>query len=262
MSLALKNAFQPTSLVELIKFAEMLAKSSMVPKDYQGRPENILVAAQWGAEIGLGILQSVQNISIINGRPSIWGDAALALVRGSSLCEYVRETISGEGDQMVATCCIKRRGEEEVVVKFSASDAKKAGLWSKTGTWQQYPGRMLQMRARGFGLRDVFPDVLRGVITAEEAEDYPAADPIPAVAHRPAPVVEHDAAPLSDMLEQRTMAARKAYDEAATRKRIRQLETHIPPLVTELQEAGRADLIEALNASREGSFARVVEADE
>ena len=53
-------------------------------------------------------------------------------------------------------------------------DAKRAGLYGKQGPWQQYPKRMLQMRARAWALRDVFPDVLRGVHVAEEAQDLPA----------------------------------------------------------------------------------------
>jgi hypothetical protein len=57
--------------------------------------------------------------------------------------------------------------------KFSYQDAQRAGLTSKKGPWTQYPERMLQMRARGFAIRDAFPDVLSGVITREEAEDYP-----------------------------------------------------------------------------------------
>jgi hypothetical protein len=62
------------------------------------------------------------------------------------------------------------------VVRFSVSDAKKAGLWGKSGPWTQYPKRMLQLRARGFALRDAFPDVLKGLVTAEEAQDYPQAE--------------------------------------------------------------------------------------
>jgi predicted ATPase len=62
------------------------------------------------------------------------------------------------------------------------ADAKKAGLWGKTGPWSQYSKRMLQLRARGFALRDAFPDVLKGLVTAEEAQDYPttpaAAQPV------------------------------------------------------------------------------------
>ena len=53
-------------------------------------------------------------------------------------------------------------------------DAQKAGLQGKSGPWSQYPKRMRQMRARAFALRDVFPDVLRGMPIAEEVMDTPA----------------------------------------------------------------------------------------
>jgi len=145
-----------------------------VPKDYQGKPENILVAVQWGREVGLGPLQALQNISVINGRPAIWGDAMLALVRGSPKCLYVHEDIDGENEAMTATCrCARRDQEGEIVSTFSVDDAKKANLWGRQGPWTQYPKRMVQMRARGFALRDGFPDVLRGVISMEEAQDIP-----------------------------------------------------------------------------------------
>jgi len=65
----------------VLRLADMLAKSSMVPRDYIGRPENIVVSVLWGREVGLGPLQALQNIACINGRPAIWGDAALAPVR-------------------------------------------------------------------------------------------------------------------------------------------------------------------------------------
>jgi hypothetical protein len=67
----------------------------------------------------------------------------------------------------------KRKNRTEVISKYSVEDAKRAGLWNKQGPWTQYPKRMLQMRARGFALRDAFPDVLKGLITVEEAQDYP-----------------------------------------------------------------------------------------
>lgn len=51
-------------------------------------------------------------------------------------------------------------------------DAAKAGLKGKQGPWTQYPKRMMQMRARSWALRDVFPDVLRGMPVAEEVMDY------------------------------------------------------------------------------------------
>ena len=155
-------------------FATMVAKSDFAPKDFKGKPESCLLAIQHGSEVGLSPMQSLQSIACINGRPSVWGDAALALVMGSPVCEYVRERVDGDGDAMVATCEAKRRGYPGAnVTKFSVADAKKAGLWGKSGPWTQYPKRMLQLRARGFALRDAFPDVLKGLVTAEEAQDYP-----------------------------------------------------------------------------------------
>ena len=156
------------------RFWQMVAKTDFAPKDFKNKPESCMLAGQHGAELGLGPMQSLQCIAVINGRPTIWGDAALALVQSSPVCEFVSEAVDGDGEQMVATCIAKRRGyPAPSAVKFSVADAKKAGLWGKSGPWTQYPKRMLQLRARGFALRDAFPDVLKGLVTAEEAHDYP-----------------------------------------------------------------------------------------
>lgn len=165
------------SLGDMMRLAETLAQSTMIPRDYQRNPANCLVAIQWGSEIGLGPLQAMQNVAVINGRPSVWGDAAAALVKGHPAYEWMREGVSGDGDARVGWCEIKRRGHDPERREFSVAQAKKAGLWGKAGPWQSYPDRMLQLRARGFALRDVFPDALRGVITAEEAQDMPPDEP-------------------------------------------------------------------------------------
>jgi hypothetical protein len=159
----------PQTIGEAIQLAEIMSKSGIVPKDYQGNPGNIIVAIQWGAEIGLPPLQAMQNLAVINGRPALWGDAVIAIVRASGLLESISEDI---GDTS-ATCTVKRRNEQPVSRTFSVEDAKRAGLSGKQGPWAQYPKRMMQMRARAWALRDVFPDVLRGVHVAEEAQDMP-----------------------------------------------------------------------------------------
>ena len=162
------------TMADAMKFGEMVAASDFAPKDFRGKPASCVLAIQAGAEIGLSPMQALQSIAVVNGRPSIFGDAALAVVKASPVCEYVTESVDGDGEQLVATCTAKRRGyPQPTVVKFTVADAKKAGLWGKPGPWTQYPRRMLQMRARGFALRDAFPDALRGMVTAEEAQDYP-----------------------------------------------------------------------------------------
>ncbi len=160
----------PRNFEQALTFSDYLADSDMVPKDFKGKPGNCLIAMQWGAELGLKPLQAMQNLAVINGRPALWGDAVIALVRSSPLCEFVIETDDGHA----ATCRVKRRGEPEQSRTFSTDDAKTAGLLGKQGPWTQYPKRMRQMRARAFALRDVFPDVLRGLPVAEEIMDMPA----------------------------------------------------------------------------------------
>ncbi|NBS88279.1 MAG: hypothetical protein EBS60_09435, partial [Verrucomicrobia bacterium] len=125
---------------------------------------------------------------IIDGRPTIWGDAALALVEASGLLIKIEERIehtgiSGDGQvpnsqngndvirSITAICQVLRSGRSEPITRtFSIEDAKRAGLWQKPGPWTDYPDRMLMMRARAFALRDAFPDVLMGLYLREEFE--------------------------------------------------------------------------------------------
>lgn len=171
------NAIIPQSMEDAYRIAQAVHLAEMAPKDMKS-PEACLIAIMHGLEIGLTPMNSLQRIAVINGRPTIWGDAAMGLVRASGLCANVRETISGDGDQMIATCSVQRRDQTDSIIgTFSVEDAKLAGLWNKTGPWKQYPKRMLQMRARGFALRDGFADVLGGLYLREEIED--AADNAP-----------------------------------------------------------------------------------
>lgn len=162
-----------TSLRSAVEFAEIVAKSGLAPKGMN--PEAIVIAMQMGYEVGLSPLQAIQNIASINGRPAIWGDACLALIRASGHLESITEVETGKpgADDWGYTCTVKRAGYAEASETFTVADAKRAGLWGKPGPWTQYPRRMLRFRARGFILRDQFGDVLKGLRTAEEAMDEP-----------------------------------------------------------------------------------------
>lgn len=129
-----------------------------------------MIAIMHGLELGLSPLSALQRIAVINGRPTIWGDGALALVKASGLCEAIDEWIEGEKPETwVAVCNVMRRGDLiPTERRFSVEDARRAKLWGKSGPWSEYPKRMLQMRARAFALRDAFPDVLGGLYLTEE----------------------------------------------------------------------------------------------
>lgn len=167
------SAIVPNTVEATYRLGQMVIAGGWAPKDMRSA-ETVAIAIMQGMEIGLKPMQALQSIAVINGRPSIFGDAAIGLVQSSGVCEYIKEWSDGEGDQMVAFCEAKRLNSPSVVTqRFSVEDAKLAGLWGKAGPWKQYPRRMLQMRARSFALRDAFADVLKGLSVAEEMQDVP-----------------------------------------------------------------------------------------
>lgn len=168
-----QTVMEPRDFGELMEFAKVAANSDFVPKDFKGKPGNIMIAVQWGAELGLPPMQALNSVCIINGRPGVWGDGLIGLVRQSPLCVDIIEKIEGEGDARTATCTAVRKNSSPVTATFSIADAKRAGLINKD-LYKAYPDRMIQNRARGFALRDAFPDVLRGMRAAEELYDTPA----------------------------------------------------------------------------------------
>lgn len=178
---------QLTSLAEMREWAIIVVNSGLAPKDFK-TPEAVMIAIQHGAELGLLPSQSLQSIAVINGRPCVWGDAALALVSSRADFVDIREELErGDGDDnILAVCVVERSGRTPVRRTFSVADAKKAGLWGKSGPWAQYPKRMLQMRARAFAIRDAFPDALKGVGISEEVADYREAKPAQAREVKPA----------------------------------------------------------------------------
>lgn len=164
------RAIVPSDLDSAYRLAKAVCMSGLAPKGLE-KPEAAMVAILHGMEVGLTPMMALQKIAVINGRPTIWGDGALGLVRGSGVCEFVTEKMEGVGDKRTAICTTKRKGEPDPITRcFSVDDAKRAGLWDKGGPWKQYPERMLAMRARAFALRDGFADVLGGLYLAEELQ--------------------------------------------------------------------------------------------
>lgn len=173
---------------EGLRIARTLANSSLVPKAYQGKPEDVVVAMQYGAEIGLPPMASLQSVAVINGKPGVYGDGFLGVIMSKPAylkhVEYY-ELADGtrvkslrkqdyEHDDTKAVSMFWRKGNPEPFVgEFSIDDAKRAKLWTKEGPWTNYPARQLKWRARGFAGRDGFAAELRGVKMAEELLDTP-----------------------------------------------------------------------------------------
>ena len=164
----------PRGIDEAIRLAKIMSSSGLMPKCIQ-TPEAVFVAMQMGAEIGLSPMASVQNIAVINGRPGIYGDAALAVVRASGLIEEFKEWTEGERKTSAWTfyCRIKRKGFEVATGSFSWAEACEAGFdrADTSSPWKKWTNRLMQFKARNFVMRDQFADILKGIRTVEENSD-------------------------------------------------------------------------------------------
>ena len=168
------RGLQFSDIESMYRFCVAAVNSKQFGKEID-TPEVALIRLQAGLELGLTPIWSLTNIFVVNGKPTVYGDALLGIVRAHPDFSDIRETIEGEvnsmTDSLVAICEIDRKGQSTTARRFSVKDAKRAGLWGKSGPWTQYPLRMLQMRARAWACRDAFADALRGLGVSEEIRD-------------------------------------------------------------------------------------------
>lgn len=160
-----------------MNLAGKLASSELVPRSFRNKPQDLFLCWSWGYQVGMTPEQSMQCIAVINGKAVMYGDDLLALCMAhKDFIDVIEEPIINAGQVIGYQCTAKRKGRADKTNIFTLEMAKKAGLLAKGGVWTQYPERMLKLRARGFTLRDTFPDALKGIKPREEVEDYVDAD--------------------------------------------------------------------------------------
>lgn len=187
----------PQTIEEVFRLAKCISVTGLAPQG-MNTPEQITVAIMTGLEIGLPPMFAIQKIAVINGRPSIWGDAVPALLWSNGF--KLREWIEGADNDRVAHCEVTRPDGTKIERTYSVKQAIKAGLWqtqekvkrkSKEGgyyekdndsPWFRFQERMLPMRARGYACRDGAADALSGLYIAEELQQPPMRDVTPAKA--------------------------------------------------------------------------------
>ena len=166
----------PQTFGEKYKMAQVLSQSGLIPQGLN-TPEKVCVALQWGHELGLSPMVAVNNVAVINGKPTLSADIMGAVVKRSP--EYGGiEWIKNSDTE--AECKITRilpNGKtESIVSRFTMEDATKAGLAGRD-VWRKYPRRMLKHRCLSYGLKDMFPDLLAGLYTPEEMESITPESP-------------------------------------------------------------------------------------
>ena len=147
------------------KTAVRIANTPFVPTAFRGKPESVFAAVLYGEELGLGPMQSLNSIHVIEGKPSMSPELMRGLVARAGHRIDVKES---SGDKV--TLWGKRADTgSEATVSWSMKDAQLAGLAGR-GAWKTYPRAMLLARATSELCRMLFADVVAGLsYTPEEA---------------------------------------------------------------------------------------------
>ena len=157
------------------QLATVLSNTAMVPKTYRGKPDDSAAAILYGAEIGLGPLQSLQQIFVVHGMPAIYARTMVALVKGRG---FKVETVESS-DERVTVKAESPRGEVEQAT-WDIARATKAG-YTSNAKYKSDPQAMLYSKAASEVCRKIAPDVLLGIAySAEELE----LEPVKATAER------------------------------------------------------------------------------
>lgn len=164
----------PRTFMEAQAFCAALAQSDLIPQRLKDRAPDVLVLVLAGIELGLTPLQSIRLHHVIEGIPRLSSSGIAAIVLSNPLCEYLRCT---ESSETRVTWVTKRRGEPERSCTWTIERAKRAGLTEKKnrdgspGMWTKYPENMLSARSRKEVCEIVYPDIIAGLVSAEEAAD-------------------------------------------------------------------------------------------
>lgn len=190
-------AIVPRTFEETFRVARAVVASKLAPAALIGKLEGddaasaVAVAIMSGAELGLKPMVALRSFTVINGKPALYGDGLINVVRQSGKVAYLRTGCDERDGKLVGWCEAKRNDtEEDKRVEFSQADAERAGLWQteaivtkwnkwdkkneekpNDSPWWRFPQRMLAWRAAGYCLRELFGDVLGGIRDEFEARE-------------------------------------------------------------------------------------------
>ena len=161
---------------QLMNMANMLAKSTIVPITYQNRPENTFVALDMASRMGISPMVVMQNLYVIQGKPSWSGQAMASLIRNSGQFKNVTlHYVGTEGKDDWGAYVSATRSSDGLEIKgatVTIATAKKEGWYQKGGSkWQTMPELMLAYRAYAWFGRVHAPEIMMGLQSTEEVYD-------------------------------------------------------------------------------------------
>lgn len=184
---------------QLARSAAMLAKTSLVPQSYQGKPEDCFLALEIAGRMGVSPMMVMQNMYVVKGKPSWAGQACTTLINSCGKFRDVRHVYTGTKGTDSRGCHVEAvrvsDGETICGVEVTMQMAKSEG-WLSNPKWKNMPELMLAYRASAFFARVHCPEALMGVQTDVEVYDAEANE-------------KSNAASLSDQLKDRVAKAGK-----------------------------------------------------
>ena len=171
----------PKAMNHLVKIAKTLSNSSILPAQYRGNVANCFVACEMAARMDVSPLFVMQNLHVIEGRPSWSSSACIALINGCGLFKDVRFNMVGEMGTPSRGCYISATrvgtGEHVQGTTVTIQLAIDEGWMERKGTkWKTMPEQMLKYRAAAFFARIECPNVLMGFMLDDESRDIGAAE--------------------------------------------------------------------------------------
>lgn len=164
------------NFAELFDIGKMFASSTLVPQTYQGKAMDCTIAVDMANRMGVSPMMVMQNLYVVEGKPSWSGQACTSLITGSGKFKNVKHVYTGEKGADTWGCYLQAtRIEDNEIVKgaeVTISMAKAEDWYSKTGSkWKTMPELMLAYRASAFFARVHIPNALMGVAVEGEVED-------------------------------------------------------------------------------------------
>ena len=158
-----------TQAREVATVAEMLCRTSFVPKAFMGKPAECAAAILAGQEMGMSPMASLRAVDVIEGKPGMSALGLRALVQSRGHDIWVHES--------TATRAIvkgRRKGSDKVETStWTLERAKTFGLLGKKN-WREQPTSMLLARATAECARLIAADALLGMpYSTEELADGP-----------------------------------------------------------------------------------------
>lgn len=158
------------------KMAASLAKSTIVPKEFQNNANNALIAIEMASRLRTSPLMVMQHLYVVYGRPSWSAQYVIAMINGSGKYDMelqFEEKADAKGNPYSCMCWTEKDGRKVTGPVVTMDLAKAEGWYDKNNSkWKTMPQMMLRYRAASFFGRMNCPDLMMGMYTREEVEEF------------------------------------------------------------------------------------------